>query len=222
MDFIELKTESRTVFGKGAARKLRSTGIIPAILYGPGSDTMPLMLNTHTFRIALQKNSGTPIFNLTIGNDQEISKFAMLKELQTDPLSRQILHADFYELSMDRKIKAKVPVVIIGKCIGIEMGGMLQTIRREIEVFCLPSEIPEKIELDVTDLSIGDSIHINDIKLDGDLEIPNEANFTILTVLSPKLEEEEETEETEEGEEGEEGEEKESEEDDVPAGKGKS
>ena len=102
---------------------------------------------------------------------------------------------------MDRKIKVKIPVAIKGKSKGVELGGMLQIVRRELEVLCLPAEIPDDIEIDVTDLDIGDSIHIRDISLEGDVEFPDDANLTLVTILSPKIEEEELEEEEEEAEE---------------------
>jgi len=106
---------------------------------------------------------------------------------------------------MDRKIRVSVPIVATGKSVGVELGGFLQIVRRELEVLCLPMEIPDVIEIDVTDLDIGDSVHLDDIPLEDNIEIPTDANFTVLTVLSPTKEEEPE-EELEEGLEEEEGE----------------
>jgi large subunit ribosomal protein L25 len=133
----------------------------------------------------------------------------MIKELQTDPVSRSLIHVDFYEISMDRKIRVMVPVTTTGTSEGVELGGTLQIVRRELEVLCLPGEIPESIEIDITGLGMGDSIHVQEIPTTGNIEIDAEVNFTVLTILSPKLEEEEveEGEEELEGEEGEEGEE---------------
>ena len=130
----------------------------------------------------------------------------MIKEYQVHPVSRNYLHVDFYEIAMDRKIRVRVPVVTKGKPRGVELGGMLQVVRRDLEVLCLPQEVPEAIEVDVTELDIGDSIHVEKIPLEGDVEIPAEVNFTVVTILSPKVEalpeeEEEEVEEVEEGEE---------------------
>jgi large subunit ribosomal protein L25 len=105
---------------------------------------------------------------------------------------------------MDRKIRVRIPIVAIGNSEGVELGGVLNIVRRELEVLCLPMAIPESIELDVTELGIGDSIHVEDITLDGDVEIPADTNFTVLTINTPKVEEEE-VEEEEEGLEGEEG-----------------
>ena len=127
----------------------------------------------------------------------------MIKELQTQPVSRNYLHVDFYEIDMARKIKVNVPVVTMGKSAGVEAGGILQIIRREIEVLCLPNKIPEKIEIDITDLEIGDSVHVEELPLEEDAEIQADTNFTVLTVLSPKVEAEPEEEEAlEEEEEG--------------------
>jgi large subunit ribosomal protein L25 len=126
-------------------------------------------------------------------------KPTMIKEMQRNPLKGDFLHLDFYEVAMDRKIRAYVPIIVKGKCVGVEMGGLLQIIRRELEVLCYPSEIPESIVLDITDLDVGDSIHVEDIQLEGDIEIPADVNFTVITVLAPKKEAVEVSEEEEEG-----------------------
>ena len=91
---------------------------------------------------------------------------------------------------MDRKIRVRVPVTTRGKSNGVEMGGMLQIIRRELEVLCLPDDIPEVIEIDITELDMGESVHVEDIPLEGDVEIPHEVNFTVLTILSGRKVEE--------------------------------
>jgi len=98
---------------------------------------------------------------------------------------------------MDRKIKIKVPVVTVGKSKGVELGGTLQIIRREVDVLCLPLQIPNRFEVDITDLDIGDSIHVKEIRLEGDIELASDINFTVVTVLAPKVEEVEEVEEEE-------------------------
>lgn len=128
----------------------------------------------------------------------------MIKEMQVNPVTNAFIHVDFFEISADRKIRVNVPVLTEGKSEGVERGGMLQLIRRELEVLCMPGEIPESITIDVSDLDIGDSVHVLDIPLEGDIELPTEANFTVLTVTSAKVEEEEEVEEEELEGEGEE------------------
>jgi len=200
LEFIELNADVRQSVGNGPARTLRREGRIPAILYGPDKDSIMLSVSTSELEHILKDHSKGQLFiDLVIGDEKKEKKHAMIKELQTHPTSRQLLHVDFYEISMDRKIRVNVPVVAVGKSKGVELGGILQIIRRELEVLCLPSEIPEAFEIDITDLDVGDSIHVKEIPLKGDIEIPAEVNFTVLTIVSPKVEEiaEEEEEEIE-------------------------
>ena len=208
MDSLALDAVTRTDTGKGQARTLRREGRLPAVLYGPNTDPVMLAINRSELENTLKGSSaGQALFSLTIDGEQK-PRAAMIKELQVSPLSREYLHVDFYEVDMSRKINVMVPVTTTGQAAGIEMGGMLQLIRRELEVLCLPGEIPETIKIDITDLNIGDSVHVGEIKLEGDVEIPYETDFTILTILSAKMaaiEDEEEAAEGEEGEEGEEG-----------------
>jgi len=127
----------------------------------------------------------------------------MVKELQTHPVSGNFIHIDFYEIDMKRQINVMVPVITKGHPVGVENGGMLNIVRRELELLCLPGDIPEAIEIDVTDLDIGDSIHMEDIQLGENIELSEDANYTVVTVLSPKLEEEVSEEEDAELEDGE-------------------
>ena len=214
MELLELNAVTRTDSGKGQARTLRREGRLPAVLYGPNTDPVMLSIDLSELEdITKGGSAGQALLSISVKGEKK-SRTAMIKELQVSPLSGDYLHVDFYEVDMQKKINVMVPVTTIGKCIGIEMGGMLQLIRRELEVLCLPGNIPEHIEIDITELNIGDSVHVEDVKLEGDIEIPHEVDFTILTILSAKMKEEEvEEEELEEGEEGvEEGEEAEVEE----------
>ncbi len=183
--------------GNGPARRLREAGQIPAVLYGPKTESVLLSVNKNDFDLALkQGRSGQIILNLVVqNNDETYTRPAMIKELQVHPVSRNYLHIDFYEIDMDRKITVGIPIVTVGSSVGVERGGVLQIIRRELEVQCLPFEVPESIEIDVTDMDMGDSIHLEDISLDGEVEFMGESNLTVVTVLSPKLEEEPEEEE---------------------------
>lgn len=205
MELIELKANIRTTVGNGPARALRRQGQIPAVLYGPGTETVSLAVTVKELETLLKKGkSGQVVLNLVIQNGETSTRPVMIKELQVHPLSRSFLHVDFYEISMDRKINVKVQVVTKGKAKGVEGGGILQIIRRELEILCLPFEIPEVIEIDISDLDIGDAIHVGDISLEGNVEFIDDAHFTVVTILSPRVEEEvvEEEEELEEGEEG--------------------
>lgn len=213
MEQIELKANVRKTTGNGPAGVLRREGKIPAVLYGPKTEPVLLSVNTGDFEEVLKKgNVSQVLLNLIIQNGKDYSKSVIIKELQQHPVSQAFLHIDFYEVDMKRKVKVNVPVVATGISKGVELGGVVQIVRHELEVLCLPGDIPEEIVIDVTDLDMGDSVHVEEIPLEGDAEIQAEVNFTVLTILSPKVEEEEvveeEEEELEEGEEGaEEGEE---------------
>lgn len=209
MELLELNAVSRTDSGKGQARTLRREGRLPAVLYGPNTDPVMLSIDLSELEdITKGGSAGQAILSISVKGEKK-PRTAMIKDLQISPLSRDYLHIDFYEVDMQKKINVMVSVTTTGKCIGLEMGGMIQLIRRELEVLCLPGNIPEHIEIDITELNIGDSVHVEDVQLEGDIEIPHDVDFTILTILSGKMKEEEvEEEELEEGEEGvEEGEE---------------
>jgi len=204
LELLELKTNLRSSVGSSPARELRRKGKIPAVFYGPETETILLSVNISDLEQAMKKGTSSQVlFSLVIQNGKTNKKTVMIKELQIHPVSRNFLHVDFYEIDMNRKINVKVPVTIKGKSKGLELGGTLQILRRELEVLCLPLKIPESIEVDITDLDIGDSVHVDEIPLEGDIEIPFDVNFTVVTMLSPKFEEEleEELEEAEEVEE---------------------
>jgi large subunit ribosomal protein L25 len=220
LELFELKAYKRGTKGKGSARVLRRDGFFPAVLYGPKTDPVSLSVNAVEMEHMLKKSkSSQQLVNLFIGDDEKKARSVMIKELQVDPLSRSFLHADFYEVDMDIKIKVKVPVEVTGMSKGVETGGVLNIVRRDLEVFCLPISIPEAIVIDITDLDVGDSVHVEEIPLEDGVEINSDVNFTVVTVVAPKQEVIEEPEEGEEieGEEGEEGEEgKEAAEDEAP------
>ena len=205
MELIDLKTNIRKTTGNGPARRLRRSGQIPAVLYGPDTESILLSVNALEFEKVLKKSiSGQVLLNLIIQNGETFTRSAMVRELQTHPVSRDYLHIDFFEIAMDRKIRVKVPVEITGKSKGVEAGGILQIVRRELEMLCLPLRVPESIEVDISDLDVGDSIHIGAIALESDIEVLEEDHFTIVTIVSPTIEEvEEEVEELEEEEDAE-------------------
>lgn len=202
MEFIEVNANIRTATGNGPARALRREGRIPAILYGTATDPVSLSVDIRELQQAFKAgSSGQMLLNLVIHDREPYTKKVIVKELQTHPTSEALLHADFYEIDMNRQISVNVPIVPVGKSKGVEEGGLLQSIRREVEVFCLPDRIPSAIEVDVTDLEIGDSLHVNEISLPEGVEVYADTDFTILTVVSAKVTiEEPEAEGLEEGE----------------------
>lgn len=207
MEKLELTTKVRTTVGNGPAREMRRQGAIPAVLYGPETETIMLSVSTKALELITKSaNIGQLLLELTIEGDESATKTAMIRELQVHPLTGNPIHVDFYEVNMDRKINVSIPIVTVGKSKGVEVGGMLQLVRRELEVLCLPNEIPESIVVEVSDLDIGDSLHVDELELGDNIELPSaDVNFTVITVLAPVAEEEEEEEELEEGEEGAEG-----------------
>ena len=205
MEQFELNATVRKTTGNSPARELRRGGHIPAVLYGPQTEPVLLSVNIKELEQVFKKGSiGSIILNLIIQNGKKVTKPAMIKEFQSHPVSGDFLHIDFYEIDMQRKINVMIPVITKGISKGVELGGLLQIIRREIEVLCMPGDIPEAFELDITDMDVGDSVHVEEIPLGDNVEISSDVNFTVLTIVSPKVEEVEEEEEEEEGLEGEE------------------
>jgi large subunit ribosomal protein L25 len=207
LEQIQLTATTRKTTGNGPARVLRRNGRIPAVLYGPETDATLLSVNIHEFEQVLKNhNINQMVLNLVIDNGDALPKSVMIKELQAHPVTNDLIHADFYEISMTRKIWVNVQVVVHGKSIGEERGGIVQIVRRELEVLCLPSEIPESIAIDISSLDIGDAIHVEEIQLPAGVEISPETNFTVVTITSVMAEEEPEEEAAEEDEAAEEAE----------------
>jgi large subunit ribosomal protein L25 len=206
LDLINFNVKPRTTKGDGAAKAMRREGMAPAVLYGPQTEPVLLSINSHEMENLLKTASaGQTLLGIQIEGGGA-AKPSIIKDMQRNVLTGEILHVDFYEVDMKRKITVQIPIVTTGKCKGVEMGGMLQIIRREVDVLCYPNQIPDELVCDITDLDVGESLHVEDLTLAEGIEIPHEANFTLLTILAAKAEEEEEVEE-EEGEEIAEGEE---------------
>lgn len=187
MEQYTINANVRTGKGHAAPRAMRRTGRTPGILYGPETAPILLSVDTKELQHSLKKKARHPLLTLQIeGDSLPAGRQVMVKELQVHPVSRNPLHVDFYEVAMGRRLRVKVPLEVTGKAQGVEMGGMLQIIRRELEVLCLPTNIPECIRIDVSELGVGDSVHVEDLTLDSGIEIPHEVNFTVLSILITK------------------------------------
>lgn len=200
MELLELTANLRKSTGKGISRALRRQGLIPGVLYGPKTEPIAISLDSLDIE-KLFKHSGSnqaPL-DLTIKNGESIKKTAMIKNLQVHPVSKRFLHIDLYEVAMDKKIQVRVPLVLRGMAKGAEAGGTLQLIRREVEVLCFPLDIPESITIDVSEMEIGDSIHVEDLRVSDNIEILADTNFTVVTVSGAMADEHAER-EVEEGE----------------------
>ena len=192
---FEMEALVRDKTGKGVARKLRAQGMIPAIIYGQASEPIPLAVNAHEFQKLLTRAKGERIlFTLNLkdnGSSQE--KLALIKEFQFHPVNDSIRHVDFYEVAMDRELHVEVPVKLVGKARGVEVEkGVLEIKRRTLEVACLPTNIPDEIEVDVTDLGLGEAIHIGDIEPPEGVRILDPPRLTIVTIVGSGVVEAEE------------------------------
>ncbi|MCD4715729.1 MAG: 50S ribosomal protein L25 [Desulfobacterales bacterium] len=187
----------RKTTGKGAARKLRKNNQVPAVFYGPGTETVMLALDYPELEKLLKQASGENIIlDLQVKSDKGTeSKKAMLKDLQVDPVKDNYVHADFYEISMDKEITVAVPIQLLNIPIGITSGGILQHIRRELTITCLPDKLVDAFEIDVSGLDIGGSVHIRDIEIPEGITSEEEDHLTVAIVAAPTIEVEEEEEE---------------------------
>ena len=185
MAVIPLSGKRREDLGKGGARKARASGHIPAVLYGHGEDPVPVNIEAREFDLALRGHKGgNPIVNLAV-NGSEYT--ALIRDVQYDPLSHLVLHLDFQHISLTETIEVKVAVQLTGLPVGVkDGGGILETILREIDVRCLPTAIPASIQVDVSHLAIGDSVHVREISVP-DITILNDGDETIATVVPPTV-----------------------------------
>ncbi|MCK5695728.1 MAG: 50S ribosomal protein L25 [Desulfobacula sp.] len=199
MELIELNAKSRENKGKGAARKLRAGNAFPAIVYRAKTDPAMLSIKTSDFVKIIREYGSTGLFfNLKVEGSSGKDKIVMLKDVQMDTFGLNYLHIDLLEIDMDTMVTVSVPVATIGESVGVKEGGLLQIIRRELDVVCKPADTPSSIQIDISELDVGDSVHIEAIDLGENIEIPHEVNFTVITIGAPTVEEEEEIDEDEE------------------------
>ncbi|MEX0999942.1 MAG: 50S ribosomal protein L25/general stress protein Ctc [Thermodesulfobacteriota bacterium] len=198
-----LNVLKRKRMGKSGAREIRKEGNIPAVLYGKGTETLSLVINPAELKEALSTDAGeNTLLEIRVKDEEaEIQKLSLLREVQYDYLTDKPIHLDFQALDMNEKITVAVPVQIEGNAKGVKEGGILEEILREISVECLPTNIPNSFSVDVTELEIGHSIHVNTLEIEEGVNILHEDEDTIVTVLAPKVEAEPIEEEIE-GEEG--------------------
>ena len=157
-----LRVKPRKRIGKSGAREVRKEGNIPAILYGQGEDSVPLVVQPDELKQALSNNAGmNTVLELEIdGFEPPAKKFSMLREVQKDPLKNRVLHIDFLAIDMEKNVKVKVPVNTQGRSEGERKGGKLEKLMRTIDLECLPGNIPDSIEIDVSSLNMGDFVDI--------------------------------------------------------------
>jgi len=202
MATLRLSAETRSDTGKGAAKKMRRAGRIPAILYGRGQEGVSLSLgNKEVSHLLANPGAMTNVLELEITDSGKSSKKNILvKKIQKHPFREEVLHMDLLEIALDQKISVMVPIELAGESEGVKMGGILEMKRRELEITSLPNQIPDTIVIDITELQIGDAVHVEDITPPDGAQISFESNFTVLSVVAPAAEIEEEEAEEEEAE----------------------
>ena len=181
---IPITVQRRNDVGKGVARRTRMAGQIPGVVYGPETEPIPVSVEEREFRSAMRHASSGSILNLNL--DGKETK-AVLREMQRDPVTSRVLHLDFHAISMNKPIHVAIPIHFVGTPVGVKVdGGIMQATMREIEISCLPVNIPEHLEVDVSELRIGDSIHV------GKVSIPNatilaDAKRTVVVISAPTI-----------------------------------
>jgi len=193
-----IAADPREGSGKGAARAGRRSGRVPGILYGHGEESVSVSVDALEFNRLIQSISvENTIVDLEVKGEKDPFK-VLIREIQRHPYRDHVLHIDFFHIAMDEKIHVEVPVILVGVPTGVkDKGGVIDHQLREIEINCLPANIPEKIEIDVSELDIGNSIHVGDLELP-DLEILTDSDRSIVAVLAPTVIVEPEEEEVEE------------------------
>ena len=189
METLEIQANARAAGGKNHARRLRRSGKIPAVLYGPKTQAVALELDKKDFSTRVALLQGSHLVRLKSSVPALAEKVALVKEMQFHPISGDVTHADLYEVDLAAKIQVQVPLRFVGKAAGVTRGGILQPIVREVEVECLPMDIPGFFNVDVSALDIGDSIHVEEIQMPADVTLVFESNFAVVTVVTPTVEE---------------------------------
>lgn len=192
MKQVSLTVKIREKKGKTANKKLRRQEWIPAVVYGRSKKPLSLEIPLKEFSKALRGAAGSNvIINLSVADkaSKTANRTALVKEIQQHPLSGNVLHVDFHEISLTEEIKVDVPVVPKGEAVGVKMdGGVLDHSLWELQIFCLPTQIPDRIEVDVTDLKIGSSIHVRDLKAPSGVKILTDPDTSVFSVKHPTQE----------------------------------
>ena len=188
MERYVINCEPRTEFGKGSARSLRRAGFIPAVVYRAGRST-PIKIKKEEIVKFINSTMGEQVM-INLQFNDGVSKLALLKEYQVDPVKGQLLHTDFYEVSLKEKVRVTISIVLKGEPIGVKKeGGVLQQVLTELEIECLPDMIPPHIEVDVSELRAGESIHVSDLQMPEGVRVTEDPEEVIATVTTPTEEE---------------------------------
>jgi large subunit ribosomal protein L25 len=188
MEITDLAAQVRKEQKKGPARRLRQQGFVPAIFYGRSTENIPLAVkSSDLFKLYKEKKAHAFIKLIIDDGGKKLEKLSLIKELQKQPLTGKYYHADFYEVDMKKKLMFDVTLNFTGKAIGVENGGELQHIKREIKILCLPTDLPDHIDVDITAIEIGHSIKVRDLKVSESLTLVDPPDAAIVSVAAVKV-----------------------------------
>lgn len=188
MEQITLSAQPRQQLGKGPTGRLRAAGSVPAVLYGASIDgAIAVTIDAKALDRTLHTHAGGNVLvNLEVAGDK--ARTVMFKEIDRHPLRGTVQHVDLLEVNMDETVEVEVPVHLTGKAAGLAFGGIVQHETRTIRIECLPSAIPDSIDIDITPLGVGQSVHVKDIKLAEGLTAIDDADLTVVSVVAPTAE----------------------------------
>ena len=184
---VELEVFNRESLGKQANKKYRKDGFIPAVIYGKNKDNLNILVDPIKLKKLLKNEAGeNTIIEMKL-DKSDLKKNVLLKDAHLDTLTSDPLHLDFYEITEGMDVKVSAPLLFAGKPEGVKNGGVIQTLSNEIKIECLPTNIPNIIEINISDLNIGDTLRVKDIKPMNGIEILSNPESTIISVLAPRL-----------------------------------
>jgi len=188
MSELTIEVIPREETGKNSNRRLRAAGSIPAVVYGGGKESVPISVDRKTVYDLLNRAEGeNSVFRLKLSGTSKAGH-TMVRELSVDPITRQIIHIDFLRVTLDEKVRVQVPIELLGEPEGVKNdGGVLDFITREIEVECLPGDIPQRIELDVSALEVGQHVEVKDLALPSNVELMEELERVIASVAHSRV-----------------------------------
>jgi large subunit ribosomal protein L25 len=191
MEQVELNVEIRERSGKGVARKLRAAGRLPAVAYGKAVEPTTIIVDPKELQQAVSGDAGLNTLLKLNGVADLAGKVFILKNADVHPIKRTMINAEFQAINLKEKSVFMVPINIVGTAAGQKAGGTLQLVRTELEVLCLPTEVPQEIDIDVTALQLGETIHINEVVAPEGVELVHDVNFTVIILSAVKIETEE-------------------------------
>jgi len=189
LETLEIQVDARDKKRKRDAKRLLRNGKIPGVLYGPKTQTVALELDKREFTSRVADLEGSHLVRLKSASNALAEKVALVKDMQFHPISGDVIHADLYEVDLTATIQVRVPLHFVGRAAGVTRGGILQPIVREIEVECLPMDIPEFFDVDVSALDIGDSVHVAELAMPEGVSAVSESSLALVTVVTPTVEE---------------------------------